>query len=313
MVGAGAVGAAVLDQLARSGIGTIKVIDRDVIEASNLGRQALYTDADARAGLPKAIAIGRHLAAINPAITIEPIVADLDARTIASLLSGVDLILDGTDNLETRYLVNDFAVERGITWIYGGCVGSRGLTAVVIPGVTRCLRCVYPDAPPPGTLETCETAGVIAPVATLIASLEAAEALKILTGAHGDVRTSWICLDLWPFRMAEIGGASSAPRADCPCCGDREFPFLRRERAGTAATLCGRDAVHVVPATLAKLDLDTLATRLAPLGSLKRHEFVIVFSAGGFQLTVFDDGRALVKGTSDPVTARSLYDRYIGT
>jgi adenylyltransferase/sulfurtransferase len=313
IVGAGALGAAVSELCARSGIGRVRVIDRDVLESSNLGRQALYTTGDAEAHLPKAVALATHLRAINPGITIEPVVADLNAANVASLLSGFDLLIDGTDNLEARYLINDFAVERGATWIYGACVGSRGLTAVIVPGKLPCLRCIYPEAPAPGTLETCETAGIIAPVANVIASLEVAEALKLLVGASDQVRKSWVSVDLWPFRITEIGGGDPRPRSDCPCCGARQFEFLNAARGPISAVLCGRDAVHVSPGREAKVDLDELSRKLSPLGRVKRHAYVITFSVGAHELTIFEDGRALVKGTSDPAAARSLYHRYIGS
>jgi adenylyltransferase/sulfurtransferase len=312
VVGAGAVGAAALDQLARSGIGRLRIIDRDVLEASNLGRQALYTADDAERRLPKAVALAAHLAAINPEVEIVPFVSDLGPANVGTLLEGCDLVLDGTDNLEARYVLNDFAVREGRTWIYGGCVGSRGLSAVIIPGETACLRCVYPDPPPPGSLETCETAGVIAPAANLVASLEVVEALKILVGAGAAVRRTWACVELWPFRIVEIG-VDPRPRPDCPCCGRREFPFLSPSRATMAATLCGRDAVHVAPAQGGAVDLDALARRLEGAGTLRRHEYVLVLTVGGHEITVFEDGRALVKGTSDASAARSLYHRYVGS
>jgi molybdopterin-synthase adenylyltransferase len=313
VVGAGAVGAAVADQLARSGVGRLKIVDRDVLEESNLGRQALYTADDAGRRLPKAIALAARLRAINPEIAIEPVAADLGPANAAAILGGASVILDGTDNLETRYLLNDFAVREGVPWIYGGCVGSRGITAAILPGETACLRCIYPDPPGAGTLETCETAGIVAPAANLIASLEVVEALKILVGDRARVRRTWISVELWPFRMIEVGGTSSGPRPDCACCGTRSFPFLEARGAAVATALCGRDAVHVAPARASRTDLDQLAARLERLGHVRRHEYVLVFSAGAHEITVFEDGRALVKGTSDPAAARSLYDRYVGS
>jgi molybdopterin-synthase adenylyltransferase len=310
IVGAGALGAAIAEQLARSGVGQLTIVDRDVLEESNLGRQALYTSDDAARRLPKAIALAGHLRAINPEISINPVVAELGPANVETLLGRQDLVLDGTDNLETRYVVNDFAVRGGKPWIYGGCVGARGITAVIVPGHSACLRCVYPDLPPPGTLETCETAGILAPAASVVASLEAVEAIKLLAGHPDETRRTWLSVDLWPFRVVEI--AASAPRPGCPCCGRREFPFLVA-RAGTmAVTLCGRDAVHVTPGRAAKIDLDALATRLAAVGRVRRHEHVLLFTADSREVTVFEDGRALIKGTGDTAAARSLYDRYIG-
>jgi adenylyltransferase/sulfurtransferase len=313
VVGAGAVGAAVADQLVRSGVGYVRVVDRDVLEPGNLGRQALYTTSDAEGRLPKAIALARRAREVNPEVTIEGEVADLGSANAQRLLGDADLILDGTDNLETRYVLNDHAVKHGRPWIYGGCVASRGLTAVVLPGKTRCLRCVYPDPPPPGTLETCETAGIIAPAANVVASLEVVEAIKILVGDLDRVRRTWLSVELWPFRVVEIGGSSAEPRPDCPCCARRSFAFLETGASAGAESLCGRDAVHVRPRAAARVDLPGLARRLAPLGAVRLLEYVLVFTAGGHELTVFEDGRALVKGTSDPSVARSVYDRYVGS
>jgi adenylyltransferase/sulfurtransferase len=313
IVGAGAIGSVAAEQLARSGVGRIAIVDRDVVESSNLGRQASYTPEDAERRIPKAIALAGHLAAINPEIVIEPVVADLSANDVESILTPADLVLDGTDNLETRYLLNDFAVARGRAWIYGGCVGARGITAVVVPGRTPCLRCIYPDPPPRGTLETCETAGVIAPIANLVASLQVVEALKLLVGAEDAVRRTWIAVELWPFRLVEIGAADSRPRPDCPCCGRMTFPFLEDRGRPPAATLCGRDAVHVSPRRPGRVDLDAVAKRLETLGAVRRLPYVLAFSAGAHDVTLFDDGRALVKGTSDPALARSIYDRFIGS
>jgi adenylyltransferase/sulfurtransferase len=313
VVGAGAIGSVAAEQLARSGVGRITIVDRDVVEATNLGRQASYTPEDAEKRIPKAIALAGHLAAVNPEIAIAPVVADLGADDVEAILGPADLVLDGTDNLETRYILNDFSVARGRPWIYGGCVGGRGITAVVVPGRTACLRCVYPDPPPRGTLETCETAGVIAPIANVIASLEVVEALKLLVGAEDAVRRSWVSVELWPFRLVEIGAAGAGPRPDCPCCGRRAFPFLEDRGGRAAATLCGRDAVHVSPRRPGRIDLDAVAKRLAALGAVRRLPYVIAFSAGAHDVTLFDDGRALVKGTSDPAAARALYDRFIGS
>jgi molybdopterin-synthase adenylyltransferase len=313
IVGAGAVGAAAAEQLARSGVGSLTIVDRDVLEESNLGRQALYTSDDAARRLPKAIALAHRLREINPEIAIEPVVGDVVAANVGSILGRAALILDGTDNLETRYLINDFAVKERRPWIYGGCVGSRGITATIVPGKTACFRCVWPDPPPAGSLETCETSGVIAPAANLIASLQVAEALKLLVGAEESVRTSWVSVELWPFRMIEVGAAGSGPRADCPCCGARSFPFLEARSGGAVTTLCGRDAVQVSPGRISRTDLDALGARLQPFGRVRRHEHVLVFTAGPHEMTVFEDGRALIKGTGDPAAARSLYDRYIGS
>ncbi len=313
IVGAGALGAALAEQLVRSGVGFTRVIDRDVLEESNLGRQSLYTAADAAARLPKAVALAAHLRAFNPEVVIDPKVEDLSAENASELFDDVDVVVDGTDNFETRYLVNDYAVSNKKPWVYGACVASRGLTAVVLPGETPCLRCLYPEPPPPGSGETCETAGILAPAANLVASLQAVEVVKLLVGARDKVRRTWLSIDLWPFRLYEFGGSDPHPDPACPCCGAREFPFLDGATQPRTIKYCGRDAVQVIPARRAGLDLDALARRLSALGQVERNEFLLVLTAPPHVVTVFADGRALIKGVSDPAKARALYDRYVGS
>jgi len=313
VVGAGALGAASCEQLVRSGVGFTRVIDRDVLEESNLGRQALYTADDAARRLPKAVALAAHLRRFNPGVVVDPICGDLSAENARELFDDVDLIVDGTDNFETRYLVNDYAVMRGIPWLYGACVAARGLSAVVLPGETPCLRCLYPDPPPAGSSETCETAGILAPAAHVVASLQVAEALKILVGATAAVRRAWVSIELWPFRIAEFGGDAPAPADDCPCCGRREFPFLDGASQPRTVRYCGRDAVQVIPARRADVDLAALAARLSAAGAVERNEFLVVLTAPPHVVTVFADGRALIKGVKDAAHARALYDRYVGS
>lgn len=313
IVGAGALGASLGEQLVRSGVGFTRVIDRDVLEESNLGRQALYTAEDAARRLPKAVALAAHLRRFNPEVVVEPRVEDLSAENVEDLLGDVDVVVDGTDNFETRYLVNDLAVRRGTPWVYGACVAARGLSAVVLPGETPCLRCLYPDPPPPGSAETCETAGILAPTATLVASLEAVEVLKLLVGAKDRVRRSWLSVELWPFRCVELGADDSRPDPDCPCCGRREFPFLEGAAGPRTIKYCGRDAVQVIPGRRAALDLAALEARLRAAGRVERNEFLLVLDAPPHVVTVFADGRALVKGVKDPAEARSLYDRFVGS
>jgi adenylyltransferase/sulfurtransferase len=313
VVGAGALGAALAEQLVRSGVGFTRVIDRDVLEESNLGRQALYTAADVARKLPKAVALAEHLRAFNPDVAVDPRVSDLSAENADELLDDVDLVLDGADNFETRYLVNDHAVRAGRPWIYGACVASRGLSAVVLPGETPCLRCLYPEPPPPGTAETCETSGILAPAAHLVASLQVVEALKLLVGARDAVRRTWLSCELWPYRMVEFGGAAPRPDPQCPCCGRREFPFLEGGAQPRTIKYCGRDAVQVIPARRSALDLSALAARLSALGRVERNEFLLVLDVPPHVVTVFADGRALLKGVRDAAEARSLYDRYVGS
>jgi molybdopterin/thiamine biosynthesis adenylyltransferase len=313
IVGAGALGASLAEQLVRSGVGFVRVVDRDVLEESNLGRQSLYTADDAARRLPKAVALAGHLRAFNPGVTIEPCVADLSAENADELLGDADVVVDGTDNLDTRYLVNDFCVRAKKPWVYGACVASRGMSAVILPGETPCLRCLYPEPPPPGSTETCETSGILAPAATLVASLQAVEVVKLLVGARDKVRRTWLSIELWPFRLFEFGGADPKPDPECPCCGAGEFPFVEGSTQPRTIKYCGRDAVQVIPARRATLDLAALAARLASVGRVERNEFLLVLEVPPHVLTVFADGRALVKGVKEPAEARSLYDRYVGS
>lgn len=314
LVGCGALGASLAEMMVRSGTGHLLLVDRDIVDASNLGRQATYTTRDAELALPKAAALAEHLRSFNPEVSIEAHVADFDATTAPALLQGCDLVLDGSDNLETRYLLNDLCVRAGIPWIYGACVGATGMTAVVLPGETPCLRCLFPDPPPPGSLETCETAGIIAPAAALVASLQALEAIKILCGDRASVRRTLLRVELWPWRLVELGGANAAPRADCPACGLRKFEFAEGARAAKAAVLCGRNSVQLRAAGTAQdIDLHALATRLQQHYEVAHNGWVLRVRAEGLDLTLFDDGRALVSGTGDPLLARSVFDRVVGT
>lgn len=314
LVGCGALGATLAEQMSRIGVGRLVLVDRDVVEESNLGRQALYTTEDAADGLPKAAALAAHLRKFNPDIDIVGHVSDLNATTVREHLAGADLVLDGTDNFDTRYLINDWCVSENVPWIYGACVASRGLTAVIVPGETPCLRCLFPEPPPAGSAETCDTSGIIAPAATVIASLQAAEALKLLTGARDDVRATLVSIELWPFRIHELGGKDPSPRSDCRCCGERAFDWLEGEDRTRALTYCGRDAVQVVPSRATRgFDLDAVETRLSASFPTRRNDYVLKVEVPGYVLTVFDDGRALVSGTGDADEARSLYDRYVGS
>jgi molybdopterin-synthase adenylyltransferase len=305
IVGCGALGSFQAGALARAGVGRLTVIDRDYVEPGNLHRQFLFEEEDAAAALPKAIAAARRIARINSSIEVRPVVADLTADNVEELLCGAALILDGTDNFETRYLMNDFAVSRGLPWIYGAAVAAYGLTMPVIPGHTACLRCVYPE-PPAGAQPTCETAGVLNAIVSAVASLQVADALRIL--ATGEVHARITTIDVWSGNVRQVEGPARDP--ECPCCGRREFPYL----AGTArapVTLCGRNAVQVHERER-PVDLETLGDRLRPLGPVRANEYVLRFGIEGYELTVFADGRAIIKGTSDTGIARSLYARYIG-
>ncbi|MSR74166.1 MAG: thiazole biosynthesis adenylyltransferase ThiF [Planctomycetes bacterium] len=314
LVGCGALGAGLAEILVRSGVGHLRLVDRDIVDATNLGRQATYTQRDADMGLPKAAALAEHLRSFNPEVEIEPHVADFEAATAPALLDGCQLVLDGTDNLEARYLINDLCVRAGIPWIYGACVGASGMTAVVLPGETPCLRCLFPDPPPLGTLETCESAGIIAPVAALIASLQAGEALKLLCGDTAALRRTLLQVEMWPWRLVELGGAKPTPRADCPACGQRKFEFAEGARAAKAAVLCGRNSVQLRRGNVAgSVDLNALARRLEQHFTVTHNGWVLRVCAEGLDLTLFDDGRALVSGTGDPAVARGVFDRVVGS
>lgn len=307
IVGCGALGTVQAGLLARAGVGTLRLVDRDYVEMSNLQRQVLYTEADAEAGLPKAEAARRHLLAVNSGVTIEGHISDLDATNAGELLGGADVILDGTDNFETRMLINDFAVREGVPWIYGAAVSSYGIAMPVLPGDSACFRCVYPD-PPTGAQPTCETAGVLGPLTSVIGSIQAMEAIKILAGRAESVRRKIFTADLWTGPVREIAMPGRDPA--CQTCGRREFIFLDDKRRAPVS-LCGRDAVQIHERRR-PLDLAALAGRLEGLGTVRANEFALRFNDGEFEVTVFPDGRAIIKGTTDVGVARSVYSRYLG-
>jgi molybdopterin/thiamine biosynthesis adenylyltransferase len=307
IAGCGALGSFHAGALARAGVGALTVIDRDYVEPSNLQRQWLFDESDAAEAMPKAAAAARRIAAINSRVEVNAVIADLTAANAAELLSGAGVILDGTDNFETRYLINDFSVRHGIPWIYGAAVGSYGLLMPVIPGRTACLRCVYPD-PPSGVQPTCETAGVLNAVTAAVASLQVADALKILSGRPDLVSARITTIDVWEGSIRQI--AAPPPDPDCPCCGRREFTWLE-ETERPPVRMCGRNAVQVHERDRS-IDLAELKSRLAPLGEVKGGEWALRFATGPYELTIFPDGRAIVKGTSDIALARSLYARYVG-
>ncbi|HEY6391404.1 MAG TPA: ThiF family adenylyltransferase [Bryobacteraceae bacterium] len=305
VVGCGALGSFQAGALARAGIGYLRIIDRDYVELSNLQRQWLFDECDVRQSLPKSIAAARKISAINPDIQVDPFVADLTASNIDELLGGISLILDGADNFETRYLINDYAVSRGLPWIYGAAVGSYGITMPVVPSETACLRCVYPD-PPAGVQPTCETAGVLGSLTALIASLQVSEAIKMLCGCEPARKIT--TADVWSGEIRQV--AQPGPQENCPACGQRDFVYLNGKRRAPVS-LCGRNAVQIHERTR-PLDLRDLAARLAPLGSVRANEFALRFETPPYLMTIFPDGRAIVKGTTDVGIARSLYARFIG-
>lgn len=307
IVGCGATGSAVASLLARAGVGTLRIIDRDFVEPSNLQRQTLFDETDAADSLPKAVAAAKKIAAFNSDIVIEPEVSDLVPENIDRLLSGTQLILDGTDNFETRYLLNDWAVQNDTPWIYCAAVGSYAATLNVIPGKAACLACVFPE-PPSGAIETCETAGILNSAVNLAASVAATEAIKILVGASGQIRKTLLSFDVWSNEHAEI--ATRTPRSGCRVCQGREFEHLKGERR-PHITLCGRNSVQIHERNR-PVDFSSMSERLKPHGSVRHNQFVLKFQRDPFEMTLFPDGRAIFKGTDDPAVARTLYAKYVG-
>ncbi len=307
IVGCGALGTFQAAALARAGVGSLTVIDRDYVEASNLQRQWLFEESDAAEALPKAAAAERRLALLNSSVRVRGVVTDLTASNIAELLADTQLILDGTDNFDTRYLINDFSISRCIPWIYGAAVGSYGLTMPVLPNQTACLRCIYPN-PPTGVQPTCETAGVLNVITAAIASYQVAHALKILSGHPELVEKRITTIDLWHGATRQVEMPLQDPA--CPTCGRHQFSFLEETRRAPAR-LCGRNAVQIQE-RLQTLDLGELKAKLERLGEVRSNEFALRFFVSPYEMTVFPDGRAIIKGTSDAGVARSLYARFVG-
>jgi molybdopterin/thiamine biosynthesis adenylyltransferase len=307
IVGCGATGSALAALLARAGVGTLRIIDRDYVEPSNLQRQCLFDEADSAESLPKAIAAARKIATFNSQIVVEPKVEDLIPVNIHPLLEGMDIILDGTDNFETRYLINDYALERKRPWIYSAAVASYAVTLNVLPEQTACLACIFPESPQ-GMVETCETSGILNSAVNLVASIAATEALKILVGG-ADLRRTLLSFDLWKNEHAEISAAT--PRPGCRACGEHNFVHLAGERR-PHITLCGRNSVQIHERQR-PIDFTEMDRRLQPHGIVRHNDFVLKFWRDPYEMTLFPDGRAIIKGTTDTAIARSLYARFIGS
>ena len=310
VVGCGATGSALAGLLARAGVGTLRIIDRDYVEPSNLQRQSLFDEADAADSLPKAIAAARKIAGFNSQVVVDPKVEDVVPSNVTALLEGIDLILDGTDNFETRYLMNDFAVERSVPWIYSAAVGSYAVTLNVVPGQTACLACIFPDSPR-GIVETCETCGILNSAVNLVASIAATEALKFLV--HGSnaptLRRTLLSFDVWTNEHAEISAAKPVP--GCRACAVRDFIHLAGE-GRPHITLCGRNSVQIHERQR-PIDFTEMNRRLQPHGVVRHNDFVLKFWHDPYELTLFPDGRAIIKGTTDTAIARSLYARFVGS
>lgn len=310
LVGCGALGASHAEMLARAGVGKLRIVDRDFVEFTNLQRQTLYKEQDAVDRLPKAIAAKKRIAEINSEIEVEAIVADINQNNIESLLENCDLVLDGTDNFQVRYLVNDACVKHKKTWIYGAAVSSYGTTMTISPNETPCLRCIFEEIPDAGSSPTCDTTGVIMPIISTISAVQVTEALKILTGNVDKLHHSLLQFDVWQNDWRKI--KLHEPLKDCVCCGERKFEFLENENREFFTTLCGRDAVQISAPKPTKIVLSSLADKLKNLGEIKQNEYLVRFKADGFEVTVFQDARAIIKGTDDLTVARTVYAKYVG-
>lgn len=313
VIGCGALGGASANLLARAGFGHITLVDRDYVELHNLQRQTLFDEADVAAHVPKAVAAAARLSQINSEVEVTPIVADVNPATIEPLLNGVDLIVDGLDNFETRYLLNDAAVKHTVPWVYGGVIGAYGMTMTIRPGESACLRCVFPDAPSAGSAPTCDTAGVLGPAVDVIAGLQVAEAMKLAVGASDSLNPGLVAVDLWALSFDRI--PVPGPISGCTTCDARQFTYLDSTNVNQSTSLCGHDAVQILITPPVSLDLAALEDRLSRSGETLRNRFLLRFrpASSGHELTIFPDGRAIIKGVTNPIDARTLYARYIGT
>jgi len=311
IVGCGALGAIHAETLARAGVGRLVLVDRDFVEESNLHRQLMFDESDAKQRLPKAVAAARRINRINSSVQVEPVVTDVSYENIEDLVKGAEVILDGTDNFETRFLINDAALKMSIPWIYGAAVGSYGLTMTIVPATGPCLRCVMEAMPEPGSGPTCDTAGVIAPIVAVIGSIQSAEALKILVGDIDKLHRSLLRIDVWDFRFSRIDLSASDLAASCAACrGD--YKYLQGSGRQAATLLCGRNAVQVSSSRSGNIDFRELALRLDPIGEVSFNEYLLRFHVDGYDITVFRDARSIIRGTGDVTIARNLYARYIG-
>jgi adenylyltransferase/sulfurtransferase len=331
IVGCGALGTVAANNLARAGVGHITIIDRDFVELSNLQRQMLFEEEDV--GEPKALAAAKRLNAINSEIEIEPIVADLNHTNVQEILKDANVVLDATDNIQTRMLVNDVCVQNGIPWIYTGAIGTSGMIMNLLPD-GPCLRCLYPNIPQAGSLPTCDTLGVLNTATAIMGSMESTEALKIILGAYSTLENSkededsekidadapiankesiegkLVVYDAWDNSIDHI---IVKKVEDCACCAEKNFEFLEAEDKEIITSLCGRNAVQITPARAKQISLLDLASNLEKLGEVKASDFLLLFKIEEFEISVFRDARAIIKGTNDGNVAKSIYARYIGT
>ncbi|MBL8150495.1 MAG: ThiF family adenylyltransferase [Blastocatellia bacterium] len=312
IVGCGALGSLQIETLARAGVGKLKIVDRDFVEASNLQRQVMYDEQDATLQLPKAIAAAERVKKINSSIEIEPFVTDLSYKNVETLAESVDLVLDATDNFETRYLINDTCVKHFKPWIYGAAVASQGLSMTIIPEKTPCLRCVFETAPPPGSSPTCDTSGVIFPIIAMVVALQTTEAIKLLLGRTDLLHQKLVQIDPWQTSFTKLNLAGLRERTDCRCCKQKRFDYLEPEQKQLSSTLCGRNSVQISPAEHTKLSLAELADRLKSIGEVSFNRFLLRFKTTNCEMTIFPDARTIIHNTKDENLARSLYARYVG-
>ena len=311
--GCGALGSVLANTLARAGVASLRIVDRDFLEWNNLQRQVLYTEQDVKSGIPKAIAAKAHLEKINSEIEVEAVVANVSAENIGELVDSVDCIVDGTDNFETRFLLNDAAVKHNIPWVYGGCIGSEGQTMTILPGETPCLHCLMQGGPPPpGTTPTCDSAGILSPVINVIASIQALEAIKIISGNLDKISRDLQIFDLWENQIRQVKLSQLLENGDCKTCHQKQFDWLTGKRGSQSAILCGRNAVQLSFSGETHIDLESMQDKLSVLGTVDSNPFLLRASIEQFEITVFADGRAIIKGTEDETVARSVYAKYIG-
>jgi adenylyltransferase/sulfurtransferase len=311
--GCGALGSVIANTLVRAGVGKVRIVDRDFLELNNLQRQVLYEESDVAAELPKAIAAKARLERINSEVAIEAVVADLDRTNILSLAEDVDILLDGLDNFDTRFLINDAAVKLKKPWVYGGCIGAEGQTMTILPGETACLRCLMADAPPPGTTPTCDTAGIFGPIVNVVASFQAMEAIKILSGNVASTSRFLNVFEMWDNRLRQVDVSKLREQVDCPTCQHGEYPWLSGQRGGQSAVLCGRNAVQLSRPETEAISLPSLAERLQGVGTVTHNAFLLRLKVEQYVITVFPDGRAIIGGTDEIATAKTVFAKYVGS
>lgn len=313
IVGVGALGSTAAELLARAGVGHLRIVDRDFLELTNLQRQSLYSEADVAAELPKAIAAANRLRAINSSLKIEPFVADVTPQSLGRLADSMQILIDGTDNFETRFLLNDYSLKYRVPWVYGGCLGCDGQTMTIVPGQTACFRCLMPDGPPPATeMPTCDTAGILGPMINVIAAIQSLEAIKILSGNQAAIQSRLQVFSLWENRIQQVDLAKLTELNSCPACRGQRYEWLDGTRGSQTAILCGRNAVQIRPDTPTTPDFPLLATRLAGLGTVQSTPYFVRLTTSDWQLTVFADARAIIAGTQDLMLAKKIYTQCLG-